>query len=538
MTDGGGWRMADGGVMRARGLFPFVVALTCGAMATVTPRVAAGLDRDEQAGRDLYERGQAKMDGDEPGAGPTATAGAGSASALPGTGPVAATPGQGSATVLSARLGGDGGWVLRAAAVACANCHGLGADGGGEGPQRAPGLRWPEWSSLEPALRRTARARLRAAVREGQGQDRSLSTAMPRFDLDDATLERLASHIERLATAAPIAALPRLALLRLSDGQVPTLERDVDQQLRACLAQRLRGRVHWEVAEATTPELAARQWRAWQQRDEILAVVAPPWRGWRPIPVGPESASLPALFPLVADPDPGAGDARWLLGGAEARAVALVQGWLQQQGAAEGAVALAVWTGRREADDGRPLAGIEVPAKLKRMAQNILQNTGRAITWERLDQPQLPEGRAGLWLDSTTLPVAGWWLVATAPANMGSPDPVVGRWWMALPYPGATPQPLGRLWAQAACRTVQAVLDDGTVRTRAQWRSAVGRLGRLRQASGWEWSLVPGDDDGYGASLDWTLVELGAGRSLRPVRPLMTVGRPQVTGPEPASIRP
>ncbi len=77
----------------------------------------------------------------------------------------------GNTVELSARAGGDARWVMRGRAVACANCHGVTGEGGGEGFQRAPTLRWPEWASTDATLRAGARDRLRRAVLKGQGRD-------------------------------------------------------------------------------------------------------------------------------------------------------------------------------------------------------------------------------------------------------------------------------------------------------------------------------------------------------------------------------
>ena len=123
---------------------------------------------------------------------------------------------------LSARSGNDGAWVLRGRAVACANCHGVKADGGGEGYARAPSLRWPEWASADAAVRAAARARLQAALQLGQAQDgRALSAAMPRFDVDDRTIDALAAHLAGLVLRAPAARVPTFAMLHRVDAQAP-----------------------------------------------------------------------------------------------------------------------------------------------------------------------------------------------------------------------------------------------------------------------------------------------------------------------------
>lgn len=424
----------------------------------------------------------------------------------------AAVPGQ-PAPRLSARAGGDGGWVLRGAAVACANCHGLQADGGGEGSVRAPGLRWPQWSSLDPQVRAQARARLQRALREGIAADgRRLAGAMPRFDLDGAQFDALAQHIQALATADRVRALPHLALLRMADAS--DIEREIQRQLQACLAERLQGRAVLEQAELATPAEAARQWREWQGRPELVAALAPVWRGWHPEVQDEAVPTLPALFPLTADPSTGApADVHWLFGGAEARAVALLQTWLQQRLAPS---ALAVWVGRGR--QARALADA-----LDRIALVVQAESGQALAWLRLEQPALPPGMAGLWLDETAAPPAGWWLL---PLPLAAVQQAGSRWWRAHPYPGTPPRALAQRWAEAACWSTDRALADGPPATRAEWSAALARQGRLRAEGGWEWQLPRADAHGYGAATAWTVLEFNPGQPPRVVQPLVAIGRP------------
>ncbi|MBL0093374.1 MAG: c-type cytochrome [Piscinibacter sp.] len=281
------------------------IALVFGALAVLAPVRAASTD----GGRELFERGT--------------------------------TGGQS----LSARTGADRSWVLRGATVACANCHGLAGTGGGEGYLRAPDLRWPQWSSPDPRQHAAARERLRRALRQGIGGDgRTLGAAMPRFDLDDASLDALAGHLQRLATERTPGSRPRLAVMQLDDGQQGPTESELGPALRACLRQRLGDRAEVEFVMVASPAEAQAQWRQWQQRSEVMAVLAPPWRGWRPPAPAEGTVALAALFPLVADPETGrVQSVQWLFGGVEARAVALVQAWLQQPQAQS--ATLPVWVG-------------------------------------------------------------------------------------------------------------------------------------------------------------------------------------------------
>jgi hypothetical protein len=410
---------------------------------------------------------------------------------------------------LSARAGADGAWVLRGAAVACANCHGLQATGGGEGGLRAPDLRWPAWSSPDADVRAQARARLARALREGRAADgRLLATAMPRFDLDEAALHALAGHIATLASQGAPRVLPRLALLRMAGASV--IERDVQQRLRACLAERLQGRARLEEFDADGPGAAARQWAQWQREPDLLAALAPAWRGWQP--KAGDAPPLPALFPLVGDPSaPAPPGVHWLFGGAEARTVALVEAWLQLRPAAE---PLAVWVGPGDAAQS-------VAAALDRIAATVLQASGQRLDWQRLARPQVPAGRTGLWLDDTAAPPAGWWLQPLA--DLPGPG---SRRWRAHPYPGTPPRPLAQRWAEAACLSADAALGDGAPATRAQWSQALARQGRLRADAGWEWQLPRDDGAGYGAATAWTVLEFSLGQPPRVVLPLVAVDRP------------
>lgn len=417
---------------------------------------------------------------------------------------------------LSARAGADGSWVLRGAAVACANCHGLAGAGGGEGYLRAPDLRWPQWSSPDPRQHAAARERLRRALRHGIGSDgRMLGTAMPRFDLDEASLEALAGHLQRLATERAPGSRPHLAILQLDDGHQGGTERELVTALRACVRQRLGDRVQVEDATVSTPAQAQAQWRQWQQRPEVLAVLAPPWRGWRPAQASGDKLPLPALFPLVADPDPGpAPGAHWLFGGIEARAVALIQAWLQRpQGEA---VALPVWLG------GSALTAA-AGERLERVAQVVLRDTGRQLSWRVLDAPRLISGEAGLWLDAQGMPSEGWWLLPHGAA--GRPESAE-RWWIAVPFAGQPPRSLAQRWADATCRTAEAALDDPATTARDRWLEAMSNTARLRDGNGWEWHVPSRDEHGYGASTAWTIVEIAAGRLPTPVAPQVDIGRP------------
>lgn len=413
---------------------------------------------------------------------------------------------------LSARAGADGSWVLRGAAVACANCHGVAATGGGEGYLRAPDLRWPQWSSPDPGQREAARNRLRRALRQGMASDgRALGQAMPRFDIDEASFEALAAHLQRLAAEPTPGPRPRVAVMQLQDARQGAMERELVAALEACLSQRLGDRADVEVATVGSAAEAKAQWGRWQRRPDIVAALAPPWRGWRPEAPHTGADALPALFPLVADPDPGAReDVHWLFGGVEARTVALVQAWLQSR--PDGPATLPVWPGQGAFDMMERVTGV------------VLRDTGRPVAWQVLDAPQLKPGDAGLWLDGQQVPPEGWWLL---PRGAASRPALPGRWWVAAPFAGQPARSLAQRWADATCRTADAVLDDlqGNAR-RDRWPLAVARSARLRDGNGWEWHVPAQDAQGYGASTAWTIVELSTQAPPTPVAPQVNIGRP------------
>lgn len=423
-----------------------------------------------------------------------------------------------SAPTLSARTGAEGAWVLRGAAVACANCHGLDANGGGEGFQRVPGLRWNEWSSTDLVIRTAAMKRLKRALLDGIGADgKVLSQAMPRFDLDERSLQALAEHVGNLATAAPVVGVPTLAMIGLRDTNAPEVERAVHEGLQRCLAQRLGSRIQLVLRDVGTPAEAHVAWSELAANPEVVAVLAPPWRGWLPErdvttarsgPLG----ELPSLFPLVADPDPRQPATQWLFGGAQARTAALVMAWM----ASNPREALPVWAGRGPDGDARWAA-------LGAMGDTVFRDAGRRPRWSRLTEPLGQADRAGLWLEPDTPPAAGWWLVPWPVA----PQPGAGSlWWMAQPYPGKSQRALAPRWVDATCTTVQAVLAQATVPTRRNWMGLVGSTGRLNDGQGWAWRVAGNDSAAFGAASGWSVVAFGAADAVRLVSPLVDLSKP------------
>lgn len=466
-----------------RGLWPLwaVMVLAC------LPLRAAPADANQVgAGTDLYERGERRQDG--------------------------------ASWALSARTGADASWVLRGAAVACANCHGLQAQGGGEGFQRIPGLRWSEWSSPDASVREAAYARFERAVRNGLGAaGQPLSAAMPRFDIGDEAVQALAAHVARLTTAAPTVAVPRFAVLRQLDQGAPALEQTVHQRLLRCLRERLGARIRLEVIDADSADQAHAHWRRLALQNDVVAVLAPAWRGWRPRQ-SEASPSLPALFPLIADPVDGAEAVHWLFGGEHARAVALALTWRDLSGERK----LPVWTGIGAEAERRWQA-------LDTLAQAVSQEGGQGLSFERLQAPMAPPGRAALWWAPQGLPSTGWWLL---PEPVRAEPPPGGRWWMAQPYPGQAMRPLPHRWADATCMTLEAVLARTPTPTRSTWSEQLFSAGRLNDGQGWHWRMAVQDTAGFGAAAGWSVVEFAHDRPPRLVTPLVDVAGPAAVAPD------
>ena len=426
----------------------------------------------------------------------------------------------GSMRQLSARAGGDAAWVMRGRSVACANCHGINGEGGGEGFQRAPSLRWPEWSSTDPALRAAARERLRLAVLDGRRADgQRLSQAMPRFDLDEETIEAITAYTERLVIGRVAVSLPTLALLRLGGKQAPAQERVLHQRLEACLSKRVGDRVRLLIQDVADGEAAQRMWGQWQSQPEVLAVLAPPWRGWRP-PIESEGgkAALSALFPLVADPDTGHSAAVWLFGGTQARVAALVQAWLLNTDRPAGESLLPVWVGD-DAQAEHRWRSVEA------VAGPVSADTGQRPRFVRMATPKGSSSHPALWLDPERLPGAGWWLVPQPVAAQPSPG---GRWWMAQPYAGSAQRPLALRWADAACKTVESALGQGPSSSRGDWAAQLASLGRLNDGDGWSWQVLSPDPDGLGAVSAWSVVAFESGGDPRLVNPRVDLSRPLI----------
>lgn len=421
-----GWRLGLAGVLASASLF--------NAVATAQPTRDA-TTADAASGRQLYERAIAH-DGKP----------------------------------LAARHG-SGGWRLPSAAAACANCHGENAEGGREGAVPPPSLRWVRDDA-------TSRLAIRQALREGRGRDgRTLDPSMPRFDIDDADLERLITHLAHLASpqAQSDRARPLFVTLMPQIDSLLADEQALEAELKRCLGDpsaRPRAAWRWRVWRHDGAASAAAKLQSMLDDSDTALVVAPSLRGWDSDFAARYAQATPAtrrrwppvLFPLTAEPvQPPPGSAvHWLFGGAAQRDAA-------------------VHTARREASSratASPAARRD--AALRGEAAAIAAATGR-------EPPDIDDA-------------AAWFAV---PARQTT----------SAPAPGPV-RSLGTQWGEAACRAVLALAGQAQELSRrpnepwAAWaRRRLSALPRLETIDGFalepsrstavgEWSVWVREDNG------------------------------------------
>jgi mono/diheme cytochrome c family protein len=256
---------------------------------------------------------------------------------------------------VAARLVGAG-WRLPPAAARCANCHGLGGEGGTEGLVRPPSLRWVR----DDAAGRQA---LELALLHRRGRDgRTLHAAMPVFELDGPSLAALASHLSRLREPQA-AQRPLLVGLLPRRSAMQAEELALESELSRCLgpvdvgpedpvASDESGSMAWRLrfVRYETPDRAATLLRQLLLDSEVAFVVSPALGGWQKAFVdvveaaAPHDRLPPILFPLTPEAEPLTSGApvHWLFGGRHERSVALAQASQRQPGPADGSRRVAV----------------------------------------------------------------------------------------------------------------------------------------------------------------------------------------------------
>lgn len=239
---------------------------------------------------------------------------------------------------------GNAGPMLSGGAIACANCHGEDARGGGESFVKAPDIRWytlskPYGASFAGGAVRPSYgpARLARALRSGKRSDESaLDPAMPRFDLADDEIAALVDYLSRSQDEHADAGSPPSLVLILPEDREPLAE-----QLRAGLQScPLPGvddssdTVHPHRLPAITvlryrdAERVAHEIESLARRGEVAAVIAPYLVGREQrfaSALGPNAP--PLLFPIgLFDPEwPADTEPRFSLPGLEAQARALLE---------------------------------------------------------------------------------------------------------------------------------------------------------------------------------------------------------------------
>lgn len=237
---------------------------------------------------------------------------------------------------VAARLAGAG-WRLPPAAARCANCHGLGGEGGTEGLVRPPSLRW-----VRDDL--ASRQALELALLHRRGRDgRTLHAAMPVFELDGPSLAALSSHLSRLRELQ-VAQRPLLVGMLPQRSAMQAEELALESELSRCLgpagigpddpvasevAETMAWR--WRVVRYETPDQAATLLRRLLLDSDVAFVVSPALGGWQKAFVDAVEAaatsdgSPPILFPLTPEAESLASGApvHWLFGGRYERGVAL-----------------------------------------------------------------------------------------------------------------------------------------------------------------------------------------------------------------------
>ncbi len=230
--------------------------------------------------------------------------------------------------------------ALSGAAVACTNCHGADARGGGEAFLQAPDIRGytltkPHGSQRPNGVVRSHydEASLAIALRTGEDPDsRMLDAAMPRFDLADDEITALMAYLQSTdAGAKPLAPRPLLGLL------IPREEEPLAEALREGLQNCPLAGPHQQTTSYHQPPIrvlrydnaaqAAQEIAALNRSGELAALIAPYLIGReQSFATAFGSSAVPLLFPIsLFEPDWAKGVApHFQLPGIETQALALL----------------------------------------------------------------------------------------------------------------------------------------------------------------------------------------------------------------------
>jgi len=132
---------------------------------------------------------------------------------------------------------------LQGAAIACMNCHGIDARGGGEAFVQVPDIRWLNLSKPYPARRMGAAeapydpSSFSKALRAGiTAADRKLDPIMPRFDLTDDEINSLIAYLNAIDRLRSLGQARLVILGLLPKPGRSTLADSLNSKLKSCPA--------------------------------------------------------------------------------------------------------------------------------------------------------------------------------------------------------------------------------------------------------------------------------------------------------------
>lgn len=187
---------------------------------------------------------------------------------------------------ISARVHGQ--TVLRGESVACKNCHGTDASGGGEAFVRAPDIRWltltKQYSARQTGGSRPAYnfTSFTSAIREGYNSSNTvLDLAMPRFELADDEISAIAEYLKTVGkSTTELGSLP-VILSILPQNHNSVLAQKVASGLYSCNSH-ISGERHssLEILRYKTPADAIKKLEQRLKSGKVAYIVAPFITGW------------------------------------------------------------------------------------------------------------------------------------------------------------------------------------------------------------------------------------------------------------------
>ncbi len=232
----------------------------------------------------------------------------------------------------------DGGVRVSGAAAACINCHRASGLGGAEGNQlippvagtvlRAPGQPWFERTGraasglsrtvpaahTRPAHTRESFAQAMVSGRHASGE--AMNYLMPRYELDEASLNQLLAYLDTLSVGqAPGVDRHALHLASIVTADAPASQRDATLAIMSrCIAERSprpsanavspRPWLHHVWQLGTDPAHWPQELARYQKQQPVFAVVSGASGGsWTPIHQFCEREKIPCVLPNTAAVD-------------------------------------------------------------------------------------------------------------------------------------------------------------------------------------------------------------------------------------------